>query len=280
MIIKEVKIAVSKNFSLFAREWVSGSKPKALVVLVHGLADHGGRFIQVAGSFVKDDIVFLAPDLRGHGLSAGKRGHFASLEQVMEDLNAAVNFIIKKNPGIPVFIYGQSMGGNLALCYAFRFRQKIAGVIASSPWFRLTKKPPLMSRLVATVLNPFFPSLLFPDGLNPDDLCHVTEICDRYRKDPLVHHKISVRTYNVITQAGIWLLKNAQEFKMPVLLMHGDADPITSFSSSRLFAEKAGDQCLFKSWETLFHELHNEAQGKEVTGYMVGWLNSVLKSKS
>jgi alpha-beta hydrolase superfamily lysophospholipase len=279
MIIKEVKIAVGKGNSLFAREWVPGSKPKALVVLVHGLSDHGGRYRQVAESFAKDNVAFLAPDLRGHGKSDGKRCHFDSLELVMDDLNTVVNFIIKKYPGIPVFIYGQSMGGNLALNYAFRFRQKIAGVIANSPWFRLAKKPNLISRAAASLLDPFFPSMLFPDGLKSGDICHIPEVCESYRTDPLSDHKISVRTYRILARAGEWLLKNAENFTMPVLLMHGNADPITSFDASRQFAGKMGLLCQFHSWEGLFHELHNEASGKEVTGIMIGWLNSVLTGK-
>jgi alpha-beta hydrolase superfamily lysophospholipase len=260
MKLTEINIDVSRDLQFYTREWLPEHNPKAILLLIHGLSDHSGRFRQVAEAFVKEDYIFFAPDLRGNGLSPGKRGHFVSMEEMMEDIEALINYITKVHPGLPLFLYGQSMGGNLVLNFGLRNCNKIDGIIASSPWLKLVKKPPLVNRIAASVLNLIYPSMLFPDGLNAFDLCHDKEICDRYRNDTLVHGKISVRTYINLTKSGKGLMSNRHEFNVPVLILHGNADPITSYRASKQFAERSGSGCTYGEWDGLFHELHNEPQ--------------------
>ena len=118
------------NFSFFVRKWAPASAPKGLIVLLHGLSDHGSRFVYVAEKFVSNGYIFIAPDLRGNGKTGGKRGHFDSLVQVMSDISFLLTESRKPHPDLPVIIYSQSMGGNLAINFALRFPEQVDLAIA------------------------------------------------------------------------------------------------------------------------------------------------------
>jgi alpha-beta hydrolase superfamily lysophospholipase len=267
----------SKNFRFFVREYLPDSTPKGLILLLHGLSDNGGRFTLVAESFVKEGFIFFAPDLRGNGKSDGKRGHFDNLDQMMADIKFLLEDCKKKHPGIPVMLYSQSMGGNLAINYALRFPDEIKSVVASSPWLRLTRPPSAPVQWAASMLLKISPDFTIPNGLNANDLSHDKEISKAYVNNPLNHGKVSVSTFFNIKESGEWAIKNAATLKIPVLLMHGDADPITSYAASQEFHKNSNSFLTFLSFKGLFHELHNEPGEKEmIVGKAVGWVKSQL----
>ena len=94
-----------------------------------------------------------------------------------------------------------------------------------------------------------------------------------YRDDPLIHDKIALRVYFACAEAGLWALERAAEFSLPLLLMHGGADRLTSAAASREFADKIKHGCTYKEWDELFHEIHNEPEQQQVFAYMIDWLN-------
>ncbi len=272
MAYSEYTLTNQEKLSFFVRKWTPESAPKGMIVLLHGLSDHGGRFAYVAEKFVSDGYIFVAPDLRGNGKSGGKRGHFDSPAQVMSDISFLLGESRKTHPDIQVILYSQSMGGNLAINFALRFPEEIDFAISSSPWLRLTKQPSALLQKVASILAKLYPSLLLSNGLKSEDLCHDQAICKAYDNDPLIHWKVSVSTFTIINSIGEWVIANASSLKTPMLLLHSEADPITSFKASLEFAENANTQLTFIPYKTLFHELHNEPEKEEVCGKMVEWL--------
>jgi alpha-beta hydrolase superfamily lysophospholipase len=264
----------TQNFRFFVREWIPEKHPKGLILLLHGLSDHSGRFVFVGESFAREGYIFVAPDLRGNGQSEGKRGHFDSLEQVMSDIHFLLQENKKRHPGLPLILYSQSMGGNLAINFALRFPDVITCAIASSPWLRLSKQPsPLLLKL-ASFLAKAHPRLLIPNGLKSRDLCHDQVIRDAYDNDPLIHWKISASTFLIIHTIGEWAVLNAPMLKIPLLLLHSKADPITSFRASEQFAQNANTFLTFLTFKEQYHELHNESIKEEVIGKMTSWLIS------
>lgn len=263
----------SQNFRFFVREWIPEIQPAGLVLLLHGLSDHGSRFEYVAEKFVKAGFVFVAPDLRGNGKSDGKRGHFDSLDQVMDDISFLLKECRKLHPGIPIVLYSQSMGGNLAINYTLRFPENVHCTVASSPWLRLTKQPPQPLIWLVSKLARFFPGLVIPNGLNPKDLCHDNQISQAYANDKLIHFKISLSTFININESGEWAIRNASKLKVPLLLLHSDVDPITSFTASREFKQNSNSQVSFLTFGGLYHELHNEPGEKEmIVAQIVEWV--------
>lgn len=122
----------AENFRFSVRKWIPETTPKGLVLLIHGHSDHGGRFKIVAQVFLKEGFIFVAPDLRGNGKTDGKRGHFDTLDQMLADIKFLLEECKKSHPGIPVILYSQSMGGNLAINYVLRFPEDIKCVVAST----------------------------------------------------------------------------------------------------------------------------------------------------
>ncbi len=278
MIFLETTVVNQQNCKFHLKEWLPDSGIQGLVFLLHGLADHGGRFSYVAEFFTRIGFAFIAPDLRGNGYSDGKRGHFDSFQQVMDDIDLLFQEAIEKYPGIPVFIYGQSMGGNLALNYGIRCNPAITGMISSSPWLRLSNPPPAIISSIGTVIGNIFPSFAIPNGINADDLCRDKNISNAYRNDPLVHGKISLSTFKIITRSGEWAIQNAAKINTPILLMHGTADRITSIDASRQFAD-GNSSCEFKTWEGFYHELHNEPERDEVIQFILNWVETKLTNQ-
>lgn len=271
--MEETSIPVLYDTRLFTRIWSPARFPAGIVCLVHGLSDHGGRFVHVAEALAAKGYVFIAPDLRGNGRSPGKRGHFNSLQEVMSDLKLIIKDARDRFPGLPVFLYGQSMGGSLVINFVLRFPEEVDGIISSSPWLRLAKPPSRFTVIMASLLKPFFPSALVPNGIKSADLCHDASVQHAYDTDPLIHWKISVRTFFIIQKYGEWAIQHAGMLKKPVLLMHGDADRITSHKASCDFTSASNNHLTFKSWPGLFHELHNEPARDEVLAYVSDWLD-------
>ena len=256
-----------------AREWSPAGEPIGLILLIHGLSDHGGRYLHVGSFFAESGYVLIIPDLRGNGRSFGKRGHLPSYQSAMDDLCLFEEVARKRHPGIPVVLYGHSMGGNLVLNYLIRMQPDVAAAVVTSPWLRLNLKPPLFKVVLANLMNRLFPSLTQPDGIIPTHLSHDASVAHQYTTDPLVHNRISVRTFLEISRAGEFAMHHAGEIKCPLLLMHGTGDLLTSFSASQEFSGSVTSKHIFKAWEGLFHELHNESEKEAVLAFIREWLD-------
>jgi alpha-beta hydrolase superfamily lysophospholipase len=125
-------------------------------------------------------------------------------------------------------------------------------------------------------MDRLYPALIQDTGLNTEGLSRDPAVGTAYRADPLVHSNMSARLYTSIDTAGSWALAHASEFTLPLLLMHGGDDSITSAPASREFAGRAPN-CTFKQWEGLRHEIHNEPEQAEVFATTIAWLNGHMK---
>jgi len=275
MPLKEFEISTGQGQAFHACEWSPAGVPKAMILLIHGLSDHAGRYHHVGFYFASSGYVLIIPDLRGHGKSFGKRGHFASYKTIMDDISLFIKEAGTRHPRLPLVLYGHSMGGNLVLNYLIRYRPNVAGAVVTSPWLKLTLKPPWYKVMLARLVNMVFPSMTQADGLNPYYLSHDIEVARAYIADPLVHSRISVRTFLEISNAGEYALSNAGKVDCPLLLMHGTDDSLTSFSASREFSGKVTAPHTFKAWDGFFHELHNETGKEALLGFIKEWIDSV-----
>ncbi len=258
--------------------------PDYVVCLIHGIGEYAGRYDKrVAAAFNKANIAVLALDLRGHGLSGGKRGDTAPREGVLEDIDALVGYAQKKYPGKPIILYGHSMGGNITLDY--RLRGKLSAVsaayIISAPWVRLYKQYPAPAVGLMKLMAKLTPTVLIPIGIEPSVLGN-PKCVGEYYKDPLVHKHISARCAVEGYFIGQALEKNELEGnaggrQRPLLLMHGDNDKICSVEGSRSIAAFE-ENCTYVEWPGLSHEIHNgggESTGDEVIARMVEFIRTL-----
>jgi alpha-beta hydrolase superfamily lysophospholipase len=262
------------GIQLFAQFWKLHN-PVAVVVQSHGLGDHSGRYAHVAEFFAHYGIALLAFDHRGHGKSQGKRGHIPNYEAMMEELDLMLGEAEKLFPGIPKFIYGHSWGGNIALNYLIRRQPSVAGAIVTGPWLRIPKVPAIQESM-ARVVNGLIPGLTQDNKINTSWISRDAAVVKAYEKDPLVHRNISVRLFVDSDAAAKYALEHAGEVNVPLLLMHGGADKITLPEGSQEFSKGMKANGVFKLWDGLFHEVHNEPEKVEVLKMMVEFMLRVM----
>ncbi len=261
------------GIKLFAQNWRPESTPKAVVVLIHGLGEHSSRYKHVAQYFSDAGYALSTMDLRGHGRSGGVRGHFPSFDVVMTDISQLLDETQKMYPGLPVFLYGHSLGGALTLYFGYTQKRDLKGIIATSPGLASGTPIPPMKIMAARVLTRLAPKMTMPNGLDFDSLSHDPEVKRVYLADPLVHPLISTRLGAELLNAGIWIRSKSGNFPYPLLLMQGADDRIVDAALNQKFAQGLTGNVTFKMWDGMCHEIHNEYDKLKVLKFMVDWMD-------
>lgn len=240
--------------------WSPELPVKAAIALVHGFGEHIGRYQDFATYFCTLGYGVCAVDLRGHGKTAGKRGCIPSYGQLLQDVGTLIDHTNAMFAGVPIFLYGHSMGGNLCLNYTLHGDcAALRGVILSAPWLELFEpKPAMLCRTVA-VLSHLLPNLTLDAGLNYDALTSDEKKLEAVKADPLYHGKISLRLFTAIDQNGrLALASSPKKVLPPILLMQGLGDRIVSASANEKLAKRLRGQIEYRSFAQFNHELHNE----------------------
>lgn len=264
------------GLQLYARGFSPANTPRAIVTLIHGHGDHSGRYDHVAEAFCAAGYALLTFDLRGHGISDGQRGHTPSFDAIMDDIADFMAQSVRRFAGLPQFLYGHSLGGNLAINYVLLRNPDLAGAIITGPWLRLAFEPPPAKITLGRMMDRISPAFTQPSGLDTAGISRDPRVVSAYVSDPLVHDKITARSFLAFYTSGIWALDHAEDWQMPMLLMHGGADRLTSPVASQAFAEKAGKNVTFRLWPGLFHEIHNEPEQVDVIRAMTDWMDTRL----
>ena len=270
----EFKIEAYGGLKLHGQGWEPDTGTKAAICLVHGLGEHGGRYAQVAEAFNQAGYALMASDLRGHGKSEGQRGHAPSYTVLMDDIFQLLETARERYPNAPLFLYGHSLGGNLVIHYALRRLPKLAGIITSAPLLRLAYTPPHWKTGLLHILHALRIHCTLPSGLDDRALSRDINVVRAYRNDPLTHNQITPNLGVDMIRNGEWNMAHAADLPCPLLLMHGDADRITSAKATREFALRAGATCTLKIWDGFFHELHNEPDKDDVLAYILDWIQA------
>lgn len=265
---------------MFGCEWKPAEdkkQVKAVIGIVHGMGEHTGFYTHVAESFTAEGYAVLAFDQRGHGLTEGKRGDSPNYEALLEGVEFLLAEMDRRHPDLAKFLYGHSMGGNVTLNYLLKQKPKITGAVVAGPWLKLVFKPPPLSEFIGWIAEQTSPGHTNVYSLAARRGTSDPEMIRRYVEDPLRHGRITPRFFLGVQRAGLWALAHAEELEVPLLLLHGGDDRITSSKASRQFALRAGSLCTYREWAGFRHELHNELGRKEVFDFVFRWLLESLK---
>ena len=268
-----------ENTKLYVKLRVPDGRMVALVVMVHGIGEHGGCYDEWAEKFVAQSIGFLTFDLRGHGLSPGIRGH-ASINILKNDLRKVINEVRKKYTGIPIILFGHSMGGQVVLSHAFDETVMVDGVVASSPMLKLVNPP---SKLVylARWASKITPWITLKTGIKAEQLSHTdAEKRKSTKKDPLLQKRISIKLFSDMYANGDMIVRSDNlSSDIPILLMHGSDDKIVSFEANEQFAKKNQKIIDFKQWQNMYHDLLFDTGKEKVFEYVLQWLSKNILEK-
>jgi acylglycerol lipase len=274
----ETKWNSRDKLEIFAQGWEPETREiKAVICLVHGLGEHTSRYAHVAEAFGRDGYAMFGFDLRGHGRSGGTRGHFPSSDAVLQDIDLLFEQARTRYPGLPLLLYGHSLGGILVLYYALQRKPNVKGVISTSPGLRTALENQLAKVMAAKVLGALMPGVTVPSGLDTNAISRNKQIVDIYKNDPLNHDRASLGFGRIMLGVTKWTLEHAGEFPLPLLLMHGKADEITFPAGSIEFAGSLKDKSTLFLWDDAFHELHHEPEQTEVFKTMLIWMDARLR---
>ena len=264
----------AQGLRFHAQGWEPDGSPRAAVALVHGLGEHMGRYAHVGEVFTRAGYAVMGFDLRGHGRSGGPRGHTPSAEAYMQDIDRLLQHVRARYPGRPLFLYGHSLGSILVVHYVLRRKPDLAGVIASGLALHSDLEQQPLKMTMAKVLGSLAPRLTVANGLDAAGLSHDPQVAQAYRSDPLVHDRISLGFGRVMLGVNRWTLEHAAEFPLPLLLVHGGADPIAFPSSSREVAAALGERATLLIWDGMYHETHNEPEKDKVLQATIEWMQA------
>lgn len=253
----------------FERSGIKGyhypcESPNHVVCLIHGIGEHAGRFARMADYFKNAGIATVSMDLRGHGRSQGTRGHCAPREDVLEDIDALIQYGQRLYPHVPIVMYGHSMGGNITLDYRARgnYNDIPAGYIISAPWIRLVRPVTGPMFQAVKLMAKIVPEMTIHSACEEADLGNLQYVRP-YKEDGLVHSKISMLcafqgfTIGQALEDGTHK-NNGKAKKIPCLLMHGSKDKICDVEGSRKFAAHENpDYFTYVEWPGYYHEIHN-----------------------
>ena len=249
---------------------------RGIIVLIHGMGEHAGRYSHVADFFSAVGFSVLRMDLRGHGSSEGKRGHTPSYEHLMNDLDAIYQKVKELYPDLPVILYGHSMGGNLVLNFLIRRKPDITAAIVTAPYLKLAFEPPSWKVALGKISAGILPTLTQSTGLETAALSRDPNVVAAYEKDALVHDRITSAFFVNVHFAGPYAIQHADQISVPTLVMHGTSDRLTSHKGSEELDQKSMKNVEVRILDGWYHELHNEPEKEKLLNDILYWINSQL----
>lgn len=260
----EVQSADGTRITLYRQE--ASQAPKADVLLVHGLADHMGRYSHVAEAFAVAGFRVTGVDLRGNGLSDGKRGHVMAWQELVDDLAAAAQSL----PTPPVVV-AHSMGGLVALDYARA--HPVPALILSAPLLKPKVAIPAWKKAAARLLNRLLPAVPMGNELDAKAVSRHPEVIHSYDTDPLVYHTTTPRWYREMLNAGLRNCDGASGMTTPLLCMWGSGEKIVDPEAIAQLCSEWGGPVDTRVWDGLYHEIFNEPERAEVLKMTTTWLS-------
>jgi acylglycerol lipase len=273
---QELVVAGQGGLQLFGQRWSpADGKTRAVLVVVHGLKDHSGRYAELADAAVASGFDVWAYDQRGHGRSAGEREVIESFDDYLADLDLFLAKLRVAAPGKPIFLFAHSMGGCVATLYTLRHHPALAGLLLSGPAIEPTDDVSLPLRGATHVLGAIAPGAKVFE-LPTEKQSRDPQTIATADADPLVTHgNAPAHTAAELLSAMGDIRERWGELDVPLLAMHGTADLLTNPKGSQdLVAHARSADKTLKLYPGLFHDLLHDPERAQVRSDIVAWLDA------
>lgn len=262
---------------LYHQRWTPAESPRAVILLAHGLAEHSGRYAGFARFFTAAGFAVYTLDFPGHGRSDGLRCHIRRFEDLTGSLDALLRHAKDENSGVPLILVGHSMGGLISAAFLPEHQSEFAAAVLSGPAIKAPQQPSTFALIIIKIIAALFPRLgvmqLDAKGVSRDP-----QIVSDYENDPLVFRgKVSARLASEVFQAMDRVLADAAKISLPMLMLHGGSDSLTSVEGSEAMNERiSSDDKKLIVYDGLYHEIFNEPERHQVMSDMKDWLEARL----
>lgn len=271
----EGKFKGQGNLNLYYQCWLPDKEPMVILLIVHGLCDHSGRYLNLVNHLVPKGYGIYAFDMRGNGKSEGLRGYVGRFSHFVDDLDIFHKLVRRLHPEAKTFIFGHSTGGTIITAYAILRRQDFNGLILSGVILSLPADVTALTIFAARVL-----SLVLPKTglyhMDSENISQDRNVVKAYQTDPLVYHgKIRARLGAEVIKAVAMVQQRVSDVRLPVLILHGSADKLSDLKNSEFLYQNANsaDKTL-KQYPGYYHSILNEPGRLQVLEDIEDWLKA------
>jgi len=269
-----------RNTQIYYQTWLPDGDPEGILIVVHGLAEHCGRYMNLVNHFVPVGYAVYGVDHVGHGKSDGVRVHVQRFEDFTDTIRTFFGMIKNWHPETPIFMVGHSLGGLIAAVYLLEHPSGLTGAILSGPSVKIPDHISSATIFLGKMFSALIPKLGLV-GLDPAGVSRDPAVVEAYINDPLVHGgKTTARLAAEIVRAMKRVSAEGSRISLPILILQGGQDRLVDPSGAQMLYEKVQSKDkIVKVYDGLYHELFNEPEHDQVLSYVEGWLESHLGSQ-
>lgn len=256
---------------LFVQQWTP-PKFDAVVCLQHGFGEHSARYHHFASYLARSGFAVHALDARGHGRSGGARAFISKFEEYPRDFDFLASRAARQHPDLPLYGFGHSNGGLIAMHHALMAPGRIRAYSVTSPFLGFEVQVPFAKRLAGDVMSKIYPRLAIPSGLDPAAVSQDPAIVAQYAADPLNLTIATARWFTETKSAQADLVERAEEIRAPFQILASAEDALADPRAAQaVFHRLKGDDREFDLLHGVFHEVLNEQGWDAVARRIVGW---------
>lgn len=250
--------------NIYYQGWLPEGEVKAVLFIAHGLAEHGGRYINLVNRMVPLGFAVYALDQYGHGKSDGVRVFINDFKDYIRPMKRFRDMVAEWHPEQDVFLMGHSMGGLIAAVFLLDHQEDFAGAIISAPLTKIPTKINAFSKFMVQTLANVLPKARLV-GIESEGISRDPEEVARYVNDPLVYTGNSTTKLGAVTLDAMgWVTSGRVNFCLPMFIIQGTADPLVDLAGAQeLYDAISSEDKTLKYYEGYYHEVINDL-GKEV----------------
>ena len=266
-----------RNLSIHYQAWLPDGEVKAVLLLVHGIGEYCGRYTNMVNEFVPLGYAIYGLDHIGHGKSEGEREMVETFDDYLEPIRTYYKMVQEWQPGKPIFLFGHSLGGLIALDYLLDHQADFRGAIISAPAIKIPSTISPMTITMGKLLSAIAPSAGVL-ALDISGLSHDPAVVKAYAEDPLVFHKKTpARLAAEMLKAMTKVTENIGKISLPFIVLQGSQDSIVDPGGASMLYEQAGStDKTIKVYEGFYHEIHNEPERDREFKDLETWLSAHL----
>jgi alpha-beta hydrolase superfamily lysophospholipase len=262
-----------KGTEIYFRRWLPDTGiQRGVIVIVHGLGEHSGRYQNVVDQLLPEGYAIYALDHRGFGRSGGKRGHVDRFQDYEQDVKHLVELARQEQPGWELALFGHSMGGLIGLAYALDYPDTLDYLVISAPALAADSPRPLV--MLMRIANRLYPRFTITRPGDGAGISRDPQVVQAFIQDPLFVPVSTARWAVEMLTTQQTVMARAGELRLPLLMVQGMADTVVRPDATIAFFERvASEDKTLLQYPGYFHELHNDIGKEKPLGDLVAWLN-------